>query len=139
MLNLVVVYGSLYVGGSLTLHLSRLETVAIVGQSSEVEEAVQMISSKRPHIVILDFELKGGLGLKVLQRTKQLEFPPVVIMTASSSYQQYRRQCLREGADFYFELPDEIEGMVKNLSDLASIFATAGVNMKSEIEKLKKK
>ena len=89
MLNIVVVYESLYVGGSIIQYLSQLKNLAIVGQSREAADAVQMIGAVRPHVVIIDAELKDGLGLEVLQRTKQFELPPVVFMTAASLYLTY--------------------------------------------------
>jgi two-component system, response regulator YesN len=138
MLNIVVVYGSLYVGGSIVHQLSQLKNLAIVGQSREGKDAVHMIGALRPHVVIIDAELKEGLGLEVLQQTKQFELPPVVFMTAASSFSQYRRECMRQGADYYFQLPDEIEGLVNTLSQLASLFSTVDKETKSEIENQKK-
>ncbi len=138
MLNIVVVYGSLYVGGSIVHQLSQLKNLAIIGQSRESEDAMQMIGAMRPHVVIIDAELKDGLGLEVLQRTKQLELPTVIFMTAVSSYSQYRRECMRHGADYYFQLPDEIESLVNTLSHLASLFSTGDKETKPETENQKK-
>ena len=138
MLNIVVVYESLYVGGSIIQYLSLLKNLTIVGQSREATDAVKMIGAMRPHVVIIDAELKDGSGLEVLQRTKQFELPPVVLMTAASLYSQYRRDCMRRGADYYFQLPDEIEGMVNTLSQLASLFSISGDGPKSEAGNQKK-
>ena len=138
MLNIVVVYGSLYVGGSIVHYLSQLKNLAIVGQSREARDAIEMIGATRPHVVIIDAELKDGLGLEVLQRTKRLELPPVVFMTAASSFSQYRRECMKQGADYYFQLPDEIEGLVNTLSQLASLFSTVDQETNPETENRKK-
>ena len=131
MLNLVVVYGSHHVGASIVHYLSQLKNLAIVGQSCNVEDAVQTLVSKPPDVVIIDAHLKDGLGLEVLRRTKLLGAPPLVIMTAASSYFQYRRECLRHGADYYFQLPHEIDNMMNTLSRLSSLFSTVNEEMKS--------
>ncbi len=138
MLNIVVVYGSLYVGGSIVQYLAQLKNLAIVGQSRGADDAMQIIGETRPHVVIIDAELKDGLGLEALQRIKQLELPPVVFMTAASLYSQYRTECMKQGADYYFQLPDEIESLVNTLSQLASLFSTVDKKAKSEIENQKK-
>ncbi len=138
MLNIVVVHGSLHVGVSIVRFVSQLDNLAIVGQSREAEDAVQMIGEKRPHVVIIDAELNDGSGLEVLHRIKQFGLPPVVFTTAASSFSQYRRECMRHGADYYFELPGEIDGLVNTLSQLASLFSTVDEKKKSEIEELNK-
>ena len=45
---------------------------------------------------------------------------------------------MRQGADYYFQLPDEIEGLVNTLSQLASLFSTADKETTSEAENQKK-
>jgi DNA-binding NarL/FixJ family response regulator len=127
MLNLIVVHGSYYVGARIVQYLSQLKNVAIIGRSCEVEDAVQMLVAKLPHVVVIDAHLKDGLGLEVLRRTKVPKAPPIVIMTAASSYPQYRRECMRHGADYYFQLPDEIDGLMNTLSRLTAEYSTANV------------
>jgi len=139
MLNIVVVYGSLYVEGSIIQYLSQLKNLTIVGQSHEAKEAVQMIASLRPHVVIIDAQLKDGLGLDVLQQTKQFELPPVVFMTAVSLFSQYRTECMRLGADYYFQLPDEVESLANTLSQLASLFSTDDKETKPDNQYWKEK
>jgi DNA-binding NarL/FixJ family response regulator len=126
MLNLIVVYGSHHVGASIVHYLSRLKNLAIVGQSCVVEDAVQVLTAKRPHVVIVDAHLKDGLGLDVLHQTKLLGAQTVVIMTAASTHHQYRRECMRHGADYYYQLPDEIDSMMNTLSILTSEYSAVG-------------
>jgi hypothetical protein len=59
-------------------------------------------------------------------------------MTAASLYSQYRRECLKHGADYYFQLPEEIEGLVNTFSQLASLFSTVHEATKPETDDLKK-
>ena len=136
MLNLVIVYGSVHVGTSIAHHVSQLKSFEIVGESHDAEEAVHMITTKRPHIVIIDAQLKDGLGIKVLQRTKQFGLPPVVFMTAASMHSQYRHECMRQGADYFFQLPGEIDGLMNTLSQLASLFLIAEKKTESAATKM---
>jgi response regulator of citrate/malate metabolism len=136
MLNLVVVYGSHHVGASIVHYLSQLKNLVIVGQSNVVEDAVRMLAAKCPHVVIIDAHLKDGLGLDVLHRTNLLGAPPIVVMTAASTYPQYRRECMRQGAGYYFQLPDEINEMMNTLSQLASLHSTVNEETESDTESL---
>ena len=45
---------------------------------------------------------------------------------------------MKQGPDYYFQLPDEIESLVNTLSQLASLFSTVDKKAKSEIENQKK-
>src|SRR5699024_9584355 len=42
--------------------------VDVVGEAGDVETAVQLISSSRPDVVLLDVHMPGGGGIEVLQR-----------------------------------------------------------------------
>jgi len=92
--------------------------------SPRVEESLRIVADFSPGIVIVDAQTGEGAGIEVLRKLKSLDVAPVVIMTASSPYQQYRQECLKSGADFYFELPAEIEQLstvVMDLTDRSSI------------------
>jgi DNA-binding NarL/FixJ family response regulator len=82
-------------------------------------ESVELVAELKPRIVVIDAQLSHGAGIEVLRRVKSFVPPPRVIMTASSPYSQYRRQCLRNGADQYFQIPEEIEQLSNLVFELA--------------------
>jgi DNA-binding NarL/FixJ family response regulator len=77
----------------------------------------------RPDIVILDAESGSGGGIEVMKKAKHMRVPPIVIMTSDVPYRQYKRECLREGADYFFYLPDEVEQMSMTIQKLAGVTA----------------
>lgn len=58
--------------------------VTIVGEAESVDEAVALLESEKPDLVLLDVQIPGGTGFDVLSRSK---FVPRVIFT--TAYDQY--------------------------------------------------
>jgi len=108
-LTVLILYGSWHVGARLIHRLSRLRNVTVLMRSEKPGESIQLVAEMKPGIVVIDAQLGQGSGIEVLREVKSFTSPPIVIMTASSPYSQYRRECLRNGADLYFELPAQIE------------------------------
>jgi DNA-binding NarL/FixJ family response regulator len=118
-MTILVVYGSLHVGGRIIYSLAKVKSVEILGQATEADEALQLIAVQKPQAVIVDVQLQKGTGLNVLRMAKQLDVPPIVIMAGESSYHQFRRESLKQGADYYFQLPEEIDQMISTISSMA--------------------
>ena len=122
-MTILVAYGSLHVGARIIHRLVRFPQVEFVGQAREADEALVLISSRKPRLVILDLQLSRGTGLDVLRTIIRLQFRSLVMMTSGSSFPQDRRECIKEGADYFFHLPDEIddlEGIVHQLAKVES-------------------
>ena len=115
-MTLLVVYGSLYVGGRIIHSLTKVQGIDILDQATEEDEALRLIATQKPTLVIIDVQLQKGAGLSLLRMTKQLQAPPIVIMAGESSYHQFRRESLKQGADHYFQLPEEIDQMISTIS-----------------------
>lgn len=82
-------------------------------------EHARLIAELKPDVAVIDAQLGGGAGMEVLRRAKSLNPPPLIIMTATSPLAQYQKECLKEGADLYFDLPEELEAMVGSVRILA--------------------
>jgi DNA-binding NarL/FixJ family response regulator len=118
-LTILLVYGSLAVGARIISHVVRFPEVSIVGQARDVSEAVTLISLEKPRLVIADLLLPHGKGLEVLRQAKNMPSPPLVLMTSDSPYPQDRRECIREGADYFLHLPHDIDDLDGILLGLA--------------------
>jgi len=102
----------------LTTLLSELPEMEIVGQARDGREAVNLIRNLRPDVVVLDIRMPGGNGIGVLQKIKRFKSAPLVIMFTSYPYPQYRRRCMKAGADYFFEKATEFENLVELLKKL---------------------
>ena len=65
-LRVLIVDDSHIVRVRLLAALSAIETVEIVGQAQDVEEARQLVQQRKPHAVILGIRLPGGSGIDML-------------------------------------------------------------------------
>jgi DNA-binding NarL/FixJ family response regulator len=100
---------SLVVREHLVTMLDELPRIVIVGQAETVAEAINGILELRPDVVILDIRMPGGSGIDVLQRVKQGEVMPIVIILTNYPYSGYRQKCLQAGADFFLDKSTEFD------------------------------
>lgn len=104
--------------GRLIKMLALTNDVQLVGQASDVNEAVDAIERVKPEVVILDIRMPGGSGIEVLRTVKKMEPAPVAIMLTNYSYPQYRTKCLEAGADYFFDKSKEFDKVMHVLSEL---------------------
>jgi DNA-binding NarL/FixJ family response regulator len=100
---------SLVVREHLVTMLNELPRIVIVGQAENVAEAINGILELQPDVVILDIRMPGGSGIDVLQRVKQDEVAPMVIILTNYPYPAYRQKCLQAGADFFLDKSTEFD------------------------------
>ena len=100
---------SLIVREHLVTMLDELAGIEIVGQAENVAEAISAIRNLQPDVVILDIRMPGGSGIDVLQRVKQDEAPPIVIILTNYPFPGYRQKCLEAGADFFLDKSTEFD------------------------------
>jgi DNA-binding NarL/FixJ family response regulator len=98
--------------------ISEIEGIEIIGQAKDSLEAIESIQRLKPHVVILDIRMPGGNGIEVLETVKKYKFPPKVIVFTNYPYPQYRKRCMDEGADFFFDKSTEFENLTGVLEQL---------------------
>jgi DNA-binding NarL/FixJ family response regulator len=118
MLKVVVADDSELMRERLVAMISELETVELVGQASDANEALEIIQRLQPDVAILDIRMPGGGGIRVLETIKQEATPPVVIMLTAFPYPQYRRKCLQAGADYFTDKSTEFHSVGEVLRQL---------------------
>lgn len=126
LLKVLVAYGSLHIGTRVIQRLGALPCVTVVAMAGGADEAIAQATAARPDLVVVDVILAQGDGLSVLRALRRGATPPAVIMTSSERYPQTRKECLREGADFFFTLPDEFDALSRTVSELARSIHHAG-------------
>lgn len=75
----------------------------------------------RPEMVILDVQLPDGNGLDLLEVIKQVQ--PATRVLMYSNHALYRKRCVAEGADFFFDKSMDIERLAMTVRDLAIVRA----------------
>ena len=89
--------------------ISEVEGTTLAGASGDPREAVWAIRRLHPDAVILDIRMPGMTGIQVLREIKQGERAPMVIMLTNYPFEQYRRECVEAGADYFLNKSTEFE------------------------------
>lgn len=86
----------------LATFVSGVPGLVVVGEASDVDEALKVAEATRPHIVVLDWMLLGGLGLEFL-RSVRIDPPPYVLVFSANTTDLAVREALSNGARGYIE------------------------------------
>lgn len=98
--------------------LSELSEIEIVGQAKDGIQATNLIEKLNPDVVILDIRMPGGNGIDVLENIKKDNPALIVIMLTNYPYPQYRKKCMKAGADYFFDKATEFERVTEVLKEL---------------------
>jgi len=93
--------------------LSEIEGHEITGVAQDGIEAIERIQELKPDVLILDIRMPLRSGVDVLRTVKQIDPAPKVIILTNYPYPQYRKRCMEEGADFFFDKSTEFEKVLE--------------------------
>jgi DNA-binding NarL/FixJ family response regulator len=96
--------------------------------SPHIESWFEDAAVVRPDVVILGAGSGSRGGIELMRKAKRMGIPPIVIMTSDIPYRQYKRECLREGADYFYYLPEEIDLLIGTICSLAGVLVTDSTN-----------
>ena len=86
--------------------LSELADVELIGSTQDPRIALQQICELRPDVVILDIHLFGGTSLDMLKMVKRQKWVSFIMMLTSEASDQYRKKCIKAGADWLLYKPN---------------------------------
>ena len=75
-----------------------LQSFEVVGEAGDAVSGLERVSETQPELVLLDVQLPGENGLRLLPKLLSLESPPKVLMLTSFLEEDYLREALRLGA-----------------------------------------
>ena len=75
-----------------------LQDFEVVGEAGDAGSGLELVNKTQPKLVLLDVQLPGENGLRLLPRLLSLESPPKVLMLTSFLEEDYLREALRLGA-----------------------------------------
>jgi DNA-binding NarL/FixJ family response regulator len=102
----------------LTDLLEEVPGAQLVGQASDVPEAVEGVQQLRPDVLILDLQMPKGTGLDVL-RAIRVDHPHLYVLICTNfPYPQLREECFNAGANFFLDKSAEFEKIPAILREL---------------------
>jgi DNA-binding NarL/FixJ family response regulator len=83
----------------------------VVGQAEAVTEALEGIYRAQPRVLILDVQLRGGSGFRLLKqmRAAQIDRPELVIVVTNYPSEDYRNASHACGVDHFFDKGSEFD------------------------------
>jgi DNA-binding NarL/FixJ family response regulator len=121
-LKILIADNSAIVLERVSLKVSEIERVEVIGLAKDTPEAISLFDSLRPDAVILDIQMPGGGGLDVLRYIKGRRPDVTVLMMTIFPYAHYREASAQRGADFFMDKSNDIGEIVKVINDLARGF-----------------
>jgi DNA-binding NarL/FixJ family response regulator len=58
--------------------LAELDRVEVIGEAEDRDQAIIEVTKLKPHVVILDIQLREGNGIEVLTQIKQVQPSPTL-------------------------------------------------------------
>lgn len=122
MLKIITVDDSAVVADRLQFMLQEVDRVEVLGNATNISEALHLIHQQEPNVVILDIHLKedmlvaNGVHLLIQLRRK---YPHMkIIMLTNLSGPQYRSTCMAFGADYFFDKTNDFEKIPEALNEI---------------------
>lgn len=113
MVKCLIVEDTLFIREIYKLCLKDVSGFEIIGETSNGNEAVQMIKSLNPEIVLLDLVIPGKNGFDVLKECSQAAAKFVVI--SSLPDEEYKIRAKNLGAIAYLEKPFKKHDLLKTI------------------------
>ena len=105
---------------TLANYLEKDEDMQVVGMAKDGEEALSIISTLKPDVVLLDVIMPHLDGLGVLERlsSMRLEKRPICIMLSAVGQDKITQKAINLGAQYYIVKPFEIDLLIKRMKEL---------------------
>lgn len=83
----------------------------VVGEAESIDEALEGVRNARPRVLILDIQLRGGSGIRLLKqmRVANISRPELVIVITNYPTDDYRKASHECGADHFFDKASEFD------------------------------
>jgi two-component system response regulator DevR len=120
-LRVFIVEDSASIRERLTELMGEIDGAAVVGFADTPSDAIAGILNTRPDCVVLDYQLLGGTCVDVLHAVHSKAPSVVFVVLTNHANPQYRRLCLKAGANWFFDKSTEFRKIKGVISGLVSV------------------
>ena len=91
--------------------------IAVVGMAKNGREAIELVRSEKPDVVLMDLVLPGVDGLTVLHELNEAEPAkmPVIFVVSSFASQETTEECNALGVSFYLRKPVDLQALAQRV------------------------
>lgn len=115
MKKVLLVDDSLEMRNSLKQLLQIINGVEVVGEAEDIVDAKKLVLDLKPDIIILDYQLKTGTGIDVLDFIRNRKLDITTIVLSNYTDKKYRDLALKNGAIAYLEKSLETEELIDSI------------------------
>lgn len=95
----------------LTARISAQPDLQVCGQASDIDQALLLVDSTRPSLMIVDLALRGGSGLDLIKKVKASGEGPKILVVSAYEEALFAERALRAGAQGYIN-KQELQGSI---------------------------
>jgi DNA-binding NarL/FixJ family response regulator len=99
--------------------LNKAEDIEVVGEAKNGVEAIHLVNTLLPDVLLLDIEMPLLNGIEVTRQLKSGESSTPILVLSAYTNREYIRQMLANGASGYLikdEAPDQIVAAVRGIA-----------------------
>ena len=105
---------------TLATYLKNQEDMVVVGRAKDGNEALDMVSSLMPDVLLLDVIMPHLDGIGVLEQMNMIKLnkKPICIMLSAVGQDKVTQRAIELGAEYYVVKPFDIEVLIKRIKEL---------------------
>ena len=92
----------------------------VCGEARNGNDALAMIQSMQPNILITDIRMPGMDGITLIKTIRERNIPIKIIILSGFSDYAFLKEAIRMGVDGYLLKPIDIDELISNLKDLVN-------------------
>ena len=114
---------------TLATYLKSQDDMMVIGRAKDGNEALDMISSLMPDVVLLDVIMPHLDGIGVLEKINMIKMPkkPLCIMLSAVGQDKITQRAIELGAEYYVVKPFDIDLLISRIRELKN-YKPAPVN-----------
>lgn len=115
---------------TLSTYINSQEDMEIVAMAKDGNEAVELILSSNPDVVLLDVIMPHLDGLGVLERLNSIKLnnKPTYVMLSAVGQDKITQRAIELGAEYYVVKPFDIELLIKRIKEIKYFRPNRAVN-----------
>jgi DNA-binding NarL/FixJ family response regulator len=87
--------------------------LAVCGEADDMTEALRLVESEKPDLVLIDISLKSGSGIELIKQIKARNAKTKMLVSSMHDELLYAQRCLSAGAMGYIMKMEDAEEMIQ--------------------------
>jgi len=117
--SLLIIEDSVSITWRLLNFLREIENLEILGSVRNGTSGYKRIQKEAPDIILLDLQLPGINGMKIIEMLDGKKPPHIIVLTNNSNL-YFKQRCIELGANEFFDKSVQFESAIDSVRKLCS-------------------